>query len=72
MIPGWRGKTSHALWPENQNINNRSNIVTNSIKTSKMIHIKKTKKRSYGAELLLGKFRAGFTEEVTIDLGCGE
>ena len=41
MIPGWRGKTSHALWPENQNINNRSNIVTNSIKTSKMIHIKK-------------------------------
>ena len=70
MIPGWKGKTSHALWPENQNINNRSNIITNSIKISKMIHIKK--KRYYGAELLLGKFRAGFTEEVTVELCCGE
>ena len=30
------------------------------------------KKRHYGAELLLGKFRAGFTEEVTSELGCGE
>ena len=37
-----------------------------------MIHIKKTKKRPHGAELLLGKFRAGFTEAVTIELGCGE
>ena len=29
--------------PKNQNTNNRSNIVTNSIKTFKMIHFKKKK-----------------------------
>ena len=31
---------THALWPKNQK-QNRSNIVTNSIKTFKMVHIKK-------------------------------
>ena len=30
---------------EKQNINNRSNIVTNSIKTLKMVHVKKFQKR---------------------------
>ena len=34
-------KIPHASWPKNQNIKNRSTIVTNSIKTLKMIHIKK-------------------------------
>ena len=37
----------HALWPKkkkhHQNIHNRSNIVTNSIKTSAIVHIKKKK-----------------------------
>ena len=32
LIPGWRGKIPHALKPKNQNINNRSSIITNSIK----------------------------------------
>ena len=35
----------HASWPKNQNINNRSNIVTNSIKNFKMVNIKKKKKK---------------------------
>ena len=32
-FPGWGAKISHALWAKHQNINNRSNIGTNSIKT---------------------------------------
>ena len=32
-IPGWGTKIPYALWPRNQDINNISNIVTNSIKT---------------------------------------
>ena len=37
----WLGaKISHALWPKNQNININS-IVKTSIKTLKMVHIKK-------------------------------
>ena len=41
-IPGWGAKILHVLQPKNQN---RSNIVTNSIKTLKMIHIKKILKK---------------------------
>ena len=33
--------TSHRQKKKNQSINNRSNIVTNSIKALKMVHIKK-------------------------------
>ena len=40
LIPGWGAKIPHASRPKNQNIK-RSNIVTNSIKTLKMVHIKK-------------------------------
>ena len=29
MITGWRAKILHTLWPKSQNVNNRSNIVTN-------------------------------------------
>ena len=43
MIPGQGDKIPHASWPKNQNINNRSNVVTNSIHTLKMVHIKKKK-----------------------------
>ena len=38
MIPGWRAKIPYASWPENESIND---IVINSIKTLKMVHIKK-------------------------------
>ena len=34
-IPGQGAKIPHASWPKNQNIKNRSNIVTNSVKTFK-------------------------------------
>ena len=40
-IPCWRAKIPHASGPKKENINNRSNIVTSSIKTLKMAHIKK-------------------------------
>ena len=33
----------HALWPKKQNINNRSNSVTNSVKALKLVHIEKKK-----------------------------
>ena len=34
-IPGWGVKISHASWLKNQNINNKSNILTDSIKDFK-------------------------------------
>ena len=44
-IPAWGAKIQYALWPKNQNKKkNRSNILTDSIKTLKMVHIKKYKK----------------------------
>ena len=43
LIPGQGAKIPHASWPKNQNIKNRSNVVTNSISTLKMVHIKKKK-----------------------------
>ena len=42
MIPGQGTKIPHASWSIKQN---RSNIVTNSIKTLKMAHIKKALKK---------------------------
>ena len=41
LIHGWGPKIPNASWPKNQNINS---IVTNLIKTLKMVHIKKKKK----------------------------
>ena len=41
---GWGAKIPHASWPKNQNIKIRSNSVTNSIKTFKIVRIKKKKK----------------------------
>ena len=42
LIPGWGVKIPPiCLAIKNQNINNRSNSVTNSTKTLKMIHTKK-------------------------------
>ena len=41
VIPGQGTKIPHASWPKKQNINNSSNIVTNSRKTLKMVHITK-------------------------------
>ena len=40
-ILGQGAKIPHASQSRNQNINNRSNIITNSIKALKMIHIRK-------------------------------
>ena len=42
-IPGQVAKISHPSQRQNQNINSRSNIVTDSIKTLKMVRIKKKK-----------------------------
>ena len=40
-----RAEILHASRLKNQNINHRSNTVTNSVKTLKMVHIKKKKKK---------------------------
>ena len=40
LIPGWGAKILHVSQAENQNIN-RGNIVTDWMKTLKMVHIKK-------------------------------
>ena len=40
-IPGWATKIPHASWPKNQNTK-QNNIVKNSVKTLKMVHIGKT------------------------------
>ena len=40
-IPGWEAEIPYALWPKKNKPKNRSNIVTNSIKALKMVHIKK-------------------------------
>ena len=45
LISGQGAKIPHAFQPKNQNIKKKpiNNIVTNSIKTLKMVHIKKKK-----------------------------
>ena len=50
LIPGSGTKMPHASWPKRnqekkKNKKNRSNIVTNSIKTLKMVHIKNNLKK---------------------------
>ena len=40
LIPGWGAKILHVSQAENQNIN-RGNIVTDWMKTLKLVHIKK-------------------------------
>ena len=50
-VPGWGAKISHALQPKQKN---RSNIVTGSIRTLKVVHIKKkiwTKKKQIQEKL---------------------
>ena len=49
-ISGRRAKIPQASWPKAQNINNRSNTVTNSTKTIKMVHIKKIFQKRKQAE----------------------
>ena len=44
-IPGQGAKIPHASQPKNQNII-QSNIVTNSVKNLKVVHIKKIKKQN--------------------------
>ena len=47
--PGCGAKTPGALGPKNKT-ENRNNIVTNSMKTLKMVHIKKRKEKKYWKE----------------------
>ena len=42
-VPDQGAKIPYASRPKNQNINKISNIVTNSVKTLKTVHIKKRK-----------------------------
>ena len=55
LIPGWGARIPHALWSKKQNVNNRSNIVTNSIRTIKMVHFKKKKNMVMEGKYVPGK-----------------
>ena len=47
-IPGPGAEILHALKPRNQSIKKKKKFVTNSVKTLKMVHIKKNlKKKEY-------------------------
>ena len=52
LIPGQGAMIPHATWSKNQNRNNRSNIVTNSVKTLKMIHINTNLKKKKSQALI--------------------
>ena len=45
LTPGWGARIPHALQPKKQIVNSRSNTVTQSIKTWKMVHIKNLQKK---------------------------
>ena len=51
LIPGQGAKTTQASWPKKPNHKNKNNTVTNSIKTLKMVHIKR--KKSSKADLVI-------------------
>ena len=40
LIPDWGARIPRALWSKKQNVNNKSNIVTNSMRTVEMVHVK--------------------------------
>ena len=46
LIVGWGAKILHASWPNTQNRKDRNNIVTNSVRLFKMVHIKKILKKN--------------------------
>ena len=45
LIPGQEAKIPYALWPKKQNIKQKQYCKKNSVKTLKMVHIKKKKKK---------------------------
>ena len=45
LTPGWGVKITHVSWPKKSKHKNRNNIVTGSMKTLKIVHIKKKKER---------------------------
>ena len=66
-IPDHKAKIPHASGPKNTKGKNRSNIVTNSIKTLKMVHTEKKKKESnckmtYERRNLLTNIRPSFKD----------
>jgi len=61
VLPGLGAKIPHASWTHThtkQNTDNRSNIITNPIKTFKMAHIKKKKKERKSPGKLSSKIRS--------------
>ena len=69
VLPGLGAKIPHASWTHThtkQNTDNRSNIITNPIKTLKMAHIKK-KKRKRNKENLQESYLARLGHMPTLD-----
>ena len=66
QFPGQGNKTPQDSWPQSQNIQNRSHIVTNSMKALKMAHIenKQTKKKLVVLENHTVRARNGRVKEI--------
>ena len=63
LIPGQEAKIPQASWSKTQNISNRSNLVSNSIKTLEIVHIKK-KSLNVKKKKRLRSVAAGATTDV--------
>jgi len=53
-MPDQGAKIPHASRPKNQSINKRSNIITNSVRTLKMVPIKKKNKEGVNDSVMEG------------------
>ena len=65
-IPGLGAKIPHVLWPQNKK-QSRNNIVTNSIETLKMVHIKKKNfKKKNNLEVSINNLMGYFTHQLNL------
>ena len=64
LIPGQEAKIPQASWSKTQNISNRGNLVSNSIKTLKKVHIKKKSLNVKKKKKILRLVAAGATTDV--------
>ena len=50
LTPGWGVKITHVSWPKKSKHKNRNNIVTGSMKTLKIVHIKKKRRKKENSQ----------------------
>ena len=67
LIPGQGAKIPYGLWLKKNKTKNRKNIITSSIKTLKIVHIKNRQKKAERKECFLSMGQR--TPELSPDLG---